>query len=265
MRASIVTTRVYRHVGIPASSLGRLRDYMNLQNSASLGPQWGHKVHRYKLHYPDGVVDRSTFDDVRSVIASKGDINRFEVYFESVQGRKMHLVATDPAIVSLTVDNGSHTDRTLNRIEELMGLGAPYQQRIFLTHGRSPLWREVQPFIEKDCNPSLPTIEMASRPHMGGTLIEKLEDLAADASYAVIVMTGDDLAGDEERARENVIHEIGYFQGRYGRHRVCLLHEEGVSIPTNLSGLGYCGFPKERVNAAFFELQAELQAAFPVL
>jgi len=65
----------------------------------------------------------------------------------------------------------------------------------------------------------------------------------------VVVMTGDDVAEDEVRARENVVHEIGYFQDRYGRGRVCLLHEDGVNIPSNLSGVAYCSFPKGRESA----------------
>src|ERR1700761_5843753 len=36
------------------------------------------------------------------------------------------------------------------------------------------------------------------------------------------------------RVRENVMHEIGFFQGSYGRTFVVLLHEEGVNVPTNL-------------------------------
>jgi predicted nucleotide-binding protein len=79
-----------------------------------------------------------------------------------------------------------------------------------------------------------------------------------------VIMTGDDLTDDEEvRARENVVHEIGFFQGRYGRRRVCLLHEEGVNIPSNLSGVAYCSFPKSKASAAFIELQRDLAAAFP--
>ena len=65
----------------------------------------------------------------------------------------------------------------------------------------------------------------------------------------MVVMTGDDVAEDEVRARENVVHEIGYFQDRYGRGRVCLLHEDGVNIPSNLSGVAYCSFPKGRESA----------------
>ncbi len=74
---------------------------------------------------------------------------------------------------------------------------------------------------------------------------------------------GDDLdASGQARARENVIHEIGFFQGKYGLSRVCLLYEEGVSIPSNIHGLVYAPFPKGRVSASFGLLVRELGAMY---
>jgi predicted nucleotide-binding protein len=134
-------------------------------------------------------------------------------------------------------------------------------QRVFITHGRSHDWRAVQAFIEKDVQ--LPTIELAQEANLGRTIIEKLIDSAARCSSAVIVMTGDDVANEEEsRVRENVMHEIGFFQGRYGRNLVVLLHEEGVNVPTNLAGVAYVPFPKGNVEAGFHVLQRELKAMY---
>jgi hypothetical protein len=56
------------------------------------------------------------------------------------------------------------------------------------------------------------------------------------------------------------VHEVGFFQGRYGRDRVILLHEDGVSIPTNLGGVVYVPFPKGQIEAAFQVLGRELVA-----
>jgi predicted nucleotide-binding protein len=132
---------------------------------------------------------------------------------------------------------------------------------VFITHGRSNDWRTVQPFIERDVG--LSTIELAQEANMGRTIIEKLIDNAARCNSAVIVMTGDDIANEEEaRVRENVMHEIGFFQGRYGRNYVILLHEEGVNIPTNLAGVAYVPFPKNGIDASLHVLQRELKAIY---
>lgn len=135
------------------------------------------------------------------------------------------------------------------------------QRRAFITHGRSEDWRHVQAFIEKDVN--MNTMELAQEANLGMTIIEKLIDGSEKCDSAVIVMTGDDIDIDgTAKARENVMHEIGFFQGAYGRSRVVLLHEEGVSIPTNLSGVVYIPFPKGTVVASFYVLSRELQAMY---
>jgi predicted nucleotide-binding protein len=132
---------------------------------------------------------------------------------------------------------------------------------IFLSHGRAPDWRQVQSFIERDVD--IPTLELAQEANGGSTIMEKLERGAAQCDSAVIVMTGDDADIDgQARTRENVMHEIGYFHGRYGRSRVILLHEDGVSIPTNLAGVVYVPFPKGLITAVEGTLARELRALY---
>lgn len=134
-------------------------------------------------------------------------------------------------------------------------------RRVFISHGRAPDWREVQVYIEKDIG--LPTLELAQEANQGRTILAKLWESSLHCDSTVIVMTGDDLdAAGQARARENVIHEIGFFQGKYGLDRVCLLHEEGVSIPSNIHGLVYTPFPKAMVSASFGVLVRELKAFY---
>ena len=88
------------------------------------------------------------------------------------------------------------------------------ERRIFISHGTPPDWREVQEFIERDLN--IPTLELAQEPNRGRTVLQKLDEESDRCSYAVVVMTGDDEVEDGAlRARENVMHEIGYFQGNF--------------------------------------------------
>jgi predicted nucleotide-binding protein len=150
--------------------------------------------------------------------------------------------------------------RANSELAPMAGTG-DVRNRVFITHGRSHDWREVQSFIEKDVG--LQTLELAQEPSQGMTIIEKLLSGADRCDSAVIVMTGDDIDGDgQSRARENVMHEIGFFQGKYGRSQVILLHEDGVSIPTNLSGVVYVPFPRGAVSAGFHVLARELQALY---
>lgn len=163
-----------------------------------------------------------------------------------------------------------HLARTIDEVFEIranckltmpQAVEPSHPRRVFISHGRAQDWREVQSYIERDLG--LSTMELAQEASGGKTIIEKLEQGAGLCDSAVIVMTGDDIGPDgEARARENVIHEIGYFHGRYGRPSVILLHEEGVSTPTNLSGIVYVAFPKGLVSATEGTLARELRLVY---
>jgi predicted nucleotide-binding protein len=79
---------------------------------------------------------------------------------------------------------------------------------------------------------------------------ENLEAMVSQCGYAVIVLTKDDQVigrttvsvqedspRGRKRGRQNVIHEIGYCQGRMGVERVLILFEDGVEIPSNIAYL----------------------------
>ena len=126
-------------------------------------------------------------------------------------------------------------------------------RKVFLVHGRNRSIRNrVEIFLDQL---HLKPIVLAEQPDEGKTIIEKFE-LHADAGYAVILLTADDLGGlkkgtrqsstleaqcNEQRARQNVIFEWGFFLGRLGRHRVSVLYEEGVTLPTDAAGIVYKG------------------------
>lgn len=151
--------------------------------------------------------------------------------------------------------------RANSRIGEEIVVIKEKERRIFISHGRSKDWLEVQAYIEKDIK--IQTLELAQEPNKGRTVLQKLTEEADRCSYAVIVMTGDDDLGEgSPRVRENVMHEIGFFQGKYGLQNVTLLYEEDTNIPSNIHGLVYIPFPKGYVHATFGALQREISAAF---
>ncbi len=117
----------------------------------------------------------------------------------------------------------------------------------------------MQSFIEKDIQ--IETLELAQEPNKGRSVLQKLIEESNNCSFAVIVMTGDDdIKDNAPRVRENVMHEIGFFQGKYGIQNVCLLYEEGTNIPSTIHGLVYIPFPKGYINATFSALQREIKA-----
>lgn len=142
---------------------------------------------------------------------------------------------------------------TLEFVEAQPGSGQPVgaepdvdrPRSVFVVHGRDHGMREkVARFIEKlefEC------IILDEQANQGRTLIEKLEK-HGDVSFAVVLLSPDDWArGPDEtewpkepnRARQNVVLELGYFAGRLGRANVAALHQGRVELPSDLHGVGY--------------------------
>lgn len=60
-------------------------------------------------------------------------------------------------------------------------------------------------------------------------------------------------------ARENVIHEVGLFQGRLGFERAIVVLEDGCTEFSNITGLGQIRFPRGQIRASFEECRSVLE------
>ena len=133
--------------------------------------------------------------------------------------------------------------------------------KVFIGHGRNQLVRHrVKGFVKDRCR--LEPIILEELPSSGMTVIEKLEKYGRVADYAVLILTGDDLdAAGAARARQNVIQELGWFQGVLGRNRTAVLLQKGVEIPSNVAGVVYIEFEGDNVEATFERLRSEFEEA----
>lgn len=140
--------------------------------------------------------------------------------------------------------------------------------KVFIGHGRSPAWENLRDFLRDRLN--LKWTEFNGEPVAGLTTKERLEQMIAESSFAFLVMTAEDEHADGTvHARENVIHEVGLFQGRLGFNRAIILLEEGCSEFSNIVGLMQIRFPKGKIMAVSEEirrvLERELLHAIPDL
>ena len=130
--------------------------------------------------------------------------------------------------------------------------------KVFLGHGRNLLWSKVERWLEKDKTLSVEAWETSS--HTGEHIIEVLQRLLASSTFAVLVVTGEDAtATGTVRARQNVIHEIGLFQGRLGFKKVALLEQDETESFSNIDGLQTIPFPGDKIEATFPELERMLK------
>jgi len=132
---------------------------------------------------------------------------------------------------------------------------------VFIVHGHDVAVRQsVARVIEKL---GLKPIILHEQPNNGKTIIEKFEK-HSDVGFAIILMTNDDEGKSKSeielknRARQNVILELGYFIGKLGRERVLPLHSEGVELPSDIHGLLY--IPIDKADNWKFAIVKELKS-----
>lgn len=78
----------------------------------------------------------------------------------------------------------------------------------------------------------------------GDTVIEKFEKYGGSATFAVVLLTPDDMGCKRDgvmmpRARQNVVFELGYFFAKLGRGRVVGLTKGEVDLPSDVAGVVY--------------------------
>lgn len=131
--------------------------------------------------------------------------------------------------------------------------------KIFIGHGRNEIVRhKVKNFVRDRLGyETLVLQELASS---GLTIIEKLEQYGRLADYAILILTADDITDQgKARARQNVLQELGWFQGVLGRKSTAILCQSGVEIASNLAGVVYLEFKDNDVEIVFDTLRKEIE------
>ncbi|MFZ1085788.1 MAG: nucleotide-binding protein [Terracidiphilus sp.] len=133
---------------------------------------------------------------------------------------------------------------------------------VFVVHGHDHGIKEtVARFLSKL---ELDPIILHEKPNEGRTIIEKFEH-HANVTFAVVILSPDDMgfakkAPDtkEQRARQNVIFELGFFVSKLGRSRTLALLLPGVTKPSDFDGVLYIPMNSDSWK---MEIVRELKAA----
>ena len=141
--------------------------------------------------------------------------------------------------------------------------GAEGANTVFIVHGRDEENLLRLEKILKD-HFQLDTVILSDQPGASRTLIEKFEQEAEQANYAIVLFTPDDIIRVEDtelfQARPNVLFELGWFFGRLKRNRVVILFKDGTAIPSDLDGINTVRF-KDHPKEAIQDLTRELKQA----
>lgn len=141
-------------------------------------------------------------------------------------------------------------------------LPPPAPLKVFIGHGRSHDWRDLKDALKDHHGYDVETFE--SRPRAGYTIPDVIEGMARGNALALMVLTAEDEQLDGSvRARENVVHEVGYFQGKLGSKRAILLMQEGVNGFSNIHGIVH--IPYKSIREVTGEVVAIIRREFPHL
>ena len=131
-------------------------------------------------------------------------------------------------------------------------------KKIFIGHGGSDIWLLLKNFIVDRLELEYEEFNRISP--AGKTNKERLKEMLEVCCMAFLIMTGEDEQADGSlRARDNVIHEVGLFQGKLGFEKAIILLEEGCEDFSNIHGITYIPFPKGNIRAAFEDIREVLE------
>lgn len=133
--------------------------------------------------------------------------------------------------------------------------------KVFIVHGHDDKSRLELCNLLKDDLKLDPIVLQDQANNSIETIIGKFERLASDCSAAIVLFTPDDNAGDNKRARQNVIFELGYFLGKFHEEKdrkIIILKKGNIEIPSDINGVLYFEYSKA-VKEIFYDLRKQLE------
>ncbi|MCX6258979.1 MAG: nucleotide-binding protein [Bacteroidia bacterium] len=133
---------------------------------------------------------------------------------------------------------------------------------VFIIHGHSDTWRNVERFINHSLN--FKTVVLIEDNIPGKIIIDDLEENIEDCECAVAIMSKDDKIADNKYiSRQNVLFEIGYCIGVFEeREDLVILKEKSVEINSDLYGLIYIPYSEDNIDSTFHKLAERLEEIY---
>lgn len=204
---------------------------------------------RFVADLPDEQIDSMSHNKLRGCV------------FDYTEGRRefrLDLVAAHLcAECEARLSEWGVLDKPIDAIVEILAYVRAFAIRrprstpsfIFIGHGRHKDWERLRDFLE---GTNLKVDEFNVDPTAGVTTVERLTEMLNRACFALLVMTAEDRQVDGTvQARQNVVHEIGLFQGKLGFRKSIVVMQKGVAKFSNIEGLTYISYPKGKIQAAF--------------
>jgi len=138
----------------------------------------------------------------------------------------------------------------------------PAGNNVFIIHGHDePNTLRLHLLLQNHFH--LHPIRMMGKAGMSRALLAKYEDAASTCCMAFALMTPDDdvtnHGTDFQQPRPNVFFEAGWFVGRLGIPRLCLLLKAGTRVQSDIDGISRIEF-RDNIEEKVLDIEAELVA-----
>ena len=178
-------------------------------------------------------------------------------HWDIYTGSPSHLMNLPRVRVSL-IDNFDTVLDTMTVERVQVETRVQSQINVFVGHGRDLQWRVLKDHLQEQHLMRVTAYEVG--PRAGLSVKEVLGKMLAECSFALLVLTGEDISRDGEvHARENVVHELGLFQGHLGFKRAIALLEDGVKEFSNIYGINQIRFSKGNIRETFGDIAATIR------
>ena len=200
---------------------------------------WEDRLTRFIIKkYGENSHENKKFKDIRfrPIFDFNGNIGDYEEAYRS--GLKKA-----KAILEGYLEDLKEEESSINTKEEVSEkeINKNYS-KVFIVHGHNEeLKLGVARIIERQ---GIEVIILHEQVNQGMTIIEKIEE-NSDVNCAICLFTADDIGRaknekeEQNRARQNVIFETGYFIGKLGRKNVIIIANNDIEIPSDLQGIVY--------------------------
>lgn len=137
----------------------------------------------------------------------------------------------------------------------------PIDKKIFVVHGHdAAILNELSNMLKYTFG--IEPIVLSDMPDKGHTIIEKFEEYARFCAFAFVIVTPDDIVENKKKkyfqGRPNVLFELGWFCGRFGRDKIRILRQKDTQLPSDLNGLVNIEF-HEKLEEVFRRINADLE------
>ena len=226
------------------------------------------KKPQIKPHYLEVTIgpESLNFDTIEEFFADYPKATTYRVQYLS-EGDLFYFMGYRPNVVKIQVSltNRAHIEGVFQIFERNLGpskiVVAPAPIKVFIGHGHDPQWRDLKDHLHDLHGFEVVAYEVG--PRAGLSVKEILEKMLSTSSFALLVLTGEDIHSDgEPHARENVIHELGLFQARLGFPRAIALLEEGVKEFSNILGVNQIRFANGHIRETFGDVIATIRREF---